>query len=512
MLTTLDIGIIIIYVILVIIGGVIVQYIKKVKEHLTFIVAKSQAPWYIVMGLLIAEMIHGGQTIGYTGWLQVFKGSALWYLIIIAVGFLWQIPVAVKVRKEELRTIPEIILTYMDAKCSIINGVINCFFYITVMSAVCYLSFAALAKVLFGWPAWLSMLIIAIPCIIYPATAGLWSIGWLNFIQYVVILIGTGIAAFYGISAVGGYSQLMTQLPPDFWDMLPGPVGVGFILLMIIFFWYFGYMIWAGTNRSLMSAKNPRHSAYGAIAACLGYIPFLILITLAGMAAYVLYTVPGILESPDHALPRLIMEHVPTGMAGVALAAIMAAIITTSANCLFATGTTLSYDIVHKFIKPDASDRWLINFARLMMAILGIIMLIVCLYWQVMVLYALSFAYAIAAGGIILPSFYTYLEHLWGRTKRTLLTPDGYFWGCVIGFISALAWYFITGGDVTWACPFGALFSGVFSLGISALQRIKSRESLPPLTRSEKWVRAVAILVLIPIIIAVPLRIAGIIW
>jgi len=512
MITVLDIGILIAFVILVIFGGVLVQYVKKVKEHLVFIVAKSQAPWYISMGLLAAEMIHGGQTIGYAGWLQVYKGSALWYLIIIAVGFLWQIPAAVRARKEGLATIPEIISTYMDAKCSIINGLINCFFYITVMSAVCYLSFAALAGAVFGWPEWLSMIIIAIPCIIYPATAGLWSIGWLNFIQYIIIIVGVCIAAIYGISAGGGFSQVMKQLPPDFWDMWPGPVGVGFILLMIIFFWYFGYMIWAGTNRSLMSARSPRETAYAAIGACLGYIPFLIAMTLAGVSAYVLFTIPGKLPTPDYALPLLIKEYVPTGAAGISLAAILAAIITTAANCLFATGTTISYDIVYKFVKPDASDRWLINFARLMMAVFGIAMLIVCMYWKVMVLYALAFAYAISAGGIILPSFYAFLERLWGRSRRTLLTPDGYFWGCVIGFIFALAWYFATGGDVTWACPFGALFSGVFSLGISALQRVKSKEKLPPLTQKEIWARIVAILVLMPMIVAVPLRIAGIIW
>lgn len=511
MITGLDVSIVAIYISLVLLGGFLVQYIKKVRKHLTFIVTEAKAPWYIVMGLLIAEMIHGGQTVGYAGWIQLFKLSALWYLIIIAVGFAWQIPIAAKVRKEELRTIPEIVLRYMDAKSSIIVGLINIFFYIAVMGAVCLLSFAAFAEVIFGWPGWLSMLIIIAICIFYSSTAGLWSIGYLNFLQYLIICLGIGVTAYFSISAAGGFAQITAALPPDFYNMTPGPVGIGFITLMIVFFWFCGYMIWAGTNRSLMSGSSPRTTTEGAIAASLGYIPFMVFITLCGIAAYVLYTLPGKLPSPDMALPLLIKDFVPTGLAGLSMAAVMAAMVTTSANCLFASGTTISYDIVQKFVKPSASDSYLNWLARISMVALAFAMYAVCVFWRPLVLVALMFAYAIAAGGIIMPACFAYIEHLWGRSRKTLLTPDGFFWGCVSGFIAGLAWYFVTAGDITWACQFGAVISGTLALGISAVQRMRIKEPTT-LTRSEKMVRVTALLLTISVGILVGLRIAGIIW
>ncbi len=67
-------------------------------------------------------------------------------------------------------------------------------------------------------------------------------------------------------------------------------------------------------------------------------------------------------------------------------------------------------------------------------------------------------------------------------------------------------------GDITWACQFGALWSGVLALGISAFQRIVSKQSFEPLTFSEKIVRVVAVLMTTAIGILVILRLLGIIW
>ncbi|MBM5805997.1 MAG: sodium:solute symporter family protein [Candidatus Verstraetearchaeota archaeon] len=513
MITTLDLAIVSIFVLVVLAGGFVVQYVKKVKTHLTFIVTASQAPWFIVMGLLAAEMIHGGQTVGYMGWVQLFGISALWYLIIIALGFLWQIPLAVKIRKEELKTIPEIIEKYMDAKCAIIVGLVNIFFYITVLGAVCYLSFAAFAEPLFGWPAWFSMLLIAVVCVVYSGTAGLWSIGWLNFIQYLVIIVGVCLAGYFGVTAAGGWGQMTAALPAGFWDMTPGPVGVGFITLMIIFFWFFGYMIWAGTNRSLMSGKTPKATATGAIGATLGYIPFLIGITVCGIAAYVLLWQPGLITNPDMALPVLLRDYVPTGVSGLAMAAVLAAMITTAANCLFASGTTISYDFVHKHIKRDASDRYLIWLARVFMAVLAFAWLAVTLWWRPLVLEGLMFAYAVAAGGIIMPAFFTLLEHAWGRTQKTLLTTGGFFWGVLVGFAVGLGYYLFL-RDITWACQYGAFASAVVSLGLSAVQRAQGggrKTDEPP--KSTEWaVKLTAILTVIFLFALVALRTSGMIY
>lgn len=467
-MTTVDTVMVIVFLVLVLAGGVLVQYIKKVREHLTFIVTKSMAPAYCVIGLLGAEMIHGGQTIGYVGWMQVFGISAIWYLIIIAIGFVICIPVVARLRAQRYSTIPEIIKTYMDPKCGVINALINIFFYVALMGAIVYLSSAALLGGLFGWPSWLSMLVVGTVVVVYASTAGLWSLGYLNFGMYVLILVSILAAGIYATSAAGGLGATLGALPatgmPSRELFFPGPVGWPFIGLFVIFFWPLGYLTWAGTNRSFMAAKSPRTARNSAIWISATYIPFIIGITLVGLACLKLF--PG-LENPDMAFPMLITQYLPAGLAGFATMGVLAAMVTTGGNCIFAVGTTVSHDLVKAHIAKNLTDKAYIWIARAAIIILGLGMLPICLRWEALVFETLMFSYAIGAGGIIMPSFFVFIQHLYCK-RRTFITNNGYFWGCVIGFVFAATYYAVT-KDASMCCIWGALLSAVATLLVSAI-------------------------------------------
>jgi len=123
------------------------------------------------------------------------------------------------------------------------------------------------------------------------------------------------------------------------------------------------------------------------------------------------------------------------------------------------------------------------------------------------------FAYAVAAGRIVMPAFFGLLEHGWGRTQKTLLTTGGFFWGVLSGFAIGLA-YYIWLRDITWACQYGAFASATISLGISAVQRAQGggrKTDEPP--KSTEWaVKLTAILTVIFLFVLVALRTAGMIY
>ena len=466
MIGTVDIVMIVVFLAVVLAAGFAVQYIKKVRDHLTFIVTSSLAPAFCVVGLICAEMIHGGQTIGYVGWMQIFGISPIWYLIIIALGFWIVIPVVARLRAQKYSTIPEIIEAYMDAKSGVINAIINIFFYVAVMSAIVYLAVSPLMQGLFGWPPWVSMLVVGLVIVVYSSTAGLWSLGYLNFGMYVLILVSILAAGIFTTHIAGGLGETWGALPatgmPSQELFFPGPVGWPFIALFVIFFWPLGYLTWAGMNRSFMAAKSPQTAKNAAIAAGLTYIVFIVGITLVGLAAFKL--VPG-LDNPDLAFPTMIAKYFPSGFAGLVIMGILAAMITTGGNCIFVVGTTVSHDLVKKHIAKNLTDRQYVWIARAAIIVLGLGMIPVCLNWQAMVFEGLMFSYAVGAGGIVMPSFFVYIQHLFVK-KRTFITNNGYFWGCVIGFVFAATYYAVT-KDASFCCIWGALLSAVVSLLIS---------------------------------------------
>jgi hypothetical protein len=148
------------------------------------------------------------------------------------------------------------------------------------------------------------------------------------------------------------------------------------------------------------------------------------------------------------------------------------------------------------------------------MAVLAFAWMAVSLWWRPLVLEGLMFAYAVGAGGIIMPCFFTYLEHCWGRTQRTLLTTGGFFWGVLVGFITSLGYYLLT-KDITWACQFGALFSALLSLVISAIQRATRKEKVveeQPPKRTEGAIKVIAWLTVLFLLILVVGRLMNIIY
>ena len=77
----------------------------------------------------------------------------------------------------------------------------------------------------------------------------------------------------------------------------------------------------------------------------------------------------GSITVADEAYPWLIRNFIPTGIKGLALTALIAAIISSLASMLNSTATLFTIDIYKKHIKPNATDRNLVNVGRTVSAV-----------------------------------------------------------------------------------------------------------------------------------------------
>jgi len=78
-------------------------------------------------------------------------------------------------------------------------------------------------------------------------------------------------------------------------------------------------------------------------------IPTAFLITFAGIAARVL--LPEI--QPESALPALVMNTIPTGLNGLVIIALLAAVMSSADTCLLTTSTIITSDILSPLFKID---------------------------------------------------------------------------------------------------------------------------------------------------------------
>jgi SSS family solute:Na+ symporter len=111
------------------------------------------------------------------------------------------------------------------------------------------------------------------------------------------------------------------------------------------------------------------------------------------------------LESRDDAFAEFVEMQLPPVLAGLVLAAALAAVMSTSSGALIATATVFSQDIVARLLKRDVEsggEHDHIRNNRLYVAGFGILMVVIACLLQ-NVVNALTVAYDILVGGLLVP-------------------------------------------------------------------------------------------------------------
>jgi SSS family solute:Na+ symporter len=119
----------------------------------------------------------------------------------------------------------------------------------------------------------------------------------------------------------------------------------------------------------VLSAKDEGHAKAGTIfAGFLKILPVFILV-LPGLIAFALYrnmfhvTPEGQVLNGDIAYPTLVINLLPTGLVGLMIAALLAALMGAMSSVFNSASTLVTLDF-YKKIRPEASERQLVSFGR----------------------------------------------------------------------------------------------------------------------------------------------------
>ena len=168
--------------------------------------------------------------------------------------------------------------------------------------------------------------------------------------------------------------MIISKDNPEFKN-LPGiAVLIGGLWVANLYYWGFNQYIIQRT----LAAKSLKEAQRGiAFAAFLKLIVPLIVV-IPGIVAFVMYTetkdpsVTAMFEMTggnDKAYPWLIGTFVPTGLKGLVLAALAAAIVSSLASMLNSTSTIFTMDIYKPYINRDASHKTLVGVGRITAAV-----------------------------------------------------------------------------------------------------------------------------------------------
>ena len=377
---------------------------KQTADSKDFFLAEGSLTWWAIGASLIASNISAEQFIGMSG--QAFQlGLAISVyellggvsLIIVAVYFL---PMYLN---NQIFTMPQFLAKRYDTRLATIMAVFWLFLYITVnLTSIIYLGALSLEKMTgFGFmPCAFFLTIFAIVITL----GGMKVIGYTDVIQVVCLVIG-GLATTYlaldllsnrvgsgsgvleGLSLIKekADSHLHMMFSPGQYSVHDGKGGFidayqqlpGIMMFVIGGQWvnnlnYFGcnqYITQRALGADLKTARNGLLFASGLKM----LMPFIVV--LPGLAAYVLFQenadpaiVNGITQNgivkPDNAYPVL-LNILPTGLKGLAFAALTAAIVASLAGKANSISTIYVLDIHQKFFNKNMSEKQTVRTGRI---------------------------------------------------------------------------------------------------------------------------------------------------
>ena len=338
-----------------------------------YILAGRQLTTPLITVSIVGLAVGGASTIGVAEQAYKVGLSAGWYTTAwgigaIAMGML----VAKKYRQLNITTIPELLGRYYDKKGMIAGIACQILIQLVIMSLQ-YLAGGSILSALMPeiFTLTTGMLTSAVVFISVTMIGGMWSASLSNILNVSLKYIGIILATIVCVWQAGGLANIESKLPEStpFLSFFDG-VGITGIMTWIL--------VLVTVNLSLQSiiqislgAKNVQTAQRGFIIGGLMMLPIGFVSALLGVIARTMF--PD--AAPAMALPMTIMSLNPI-LAGITLAALWAADVSTACNLLLSSATLFSQDIYKKFVKPDISDKSFLLVTKISVLALGLLTLI----------------------------------------------------------------------------------------------------------------------------------------
>jgi len=402
-LSVYDYVVFLIYFIIVSGYGYWVYWNKKKTGTSTkdYFLAEGSLTWWAIGASIIASNISAEHFIGMSGSgfamglaIASYEWMAAATLIIVAVFFL---PIYLK---NKIYTMPQFLSGRYNNTVSTLMAVFWLLVYVFVNLTSIFFLGAIAIETITGIPFNVCIMALAVFSALI-TLGGMKVIGYTDVIQVFVLVAGGLVTCYMALNMVSdkfSISTVMGALPvlkaeagdhfhmifskgDKFYNELPGiAVLVGGLWINNLNYWGCNqYIVQRALGADLKTGRS------GLLFAAFLKMLIPVIVVIPGICAYVLYQhgyfhkemmdASGTVK-PDHAYPVL-MNLLPTGLKGLAFAALTAAIVASLAGKCNSIATIFTLDIYKKFINEGASEKKMVNVGRWSVVVASVIAIVI---------------------------------------------------------------------------------------------------------------------------------------
>ncbi|XP_063788496.1 sodium/myo-inositol cotransporter 2 [Pseudophryne corroboree] len=460
-----DIVVLVLYFLFVLGVGLWSMWRTKRNTVQGYFLAGKDMVWWPVGASLFASNVGSGHFIGLAGSgaasgiaVTAYEWNGLFCVLVLAWLFL---PIYISAG---VTTMPEYLQKRFGGKrIQIYLAILYLFIYIFTKISVDMYAGALFIQQALQWDLYVAVTGLLVITAIYTVAGGLAAVIYTDTLQTVIMIIGALILMVYGFIKIGGYDVLQEKyfaaipsshtgnstcgIPREdafhiFRDPvnsdLPWPGVLVGMTIPSLWYWCTDQVI---VQRSL-SAKNLSHAKGGSLLAAYMKVFPLFIMVLPGMISRVLFTDEVACAEPekckaicgnpsgcsDIAYPKMVIELLPTGLRGLMMSVMIAALMSSLTSIFNSASTIFTMDLWRN-IRPRSTEWELMIVGRVFVLLL----VVVSILWIPLV--------QASQGGqlfIYIQSISSYLQPpvavvfiagcFWKRTNE-----KGAFWGLTIG-------------------------------------------------------------------------------
>lgn len=278
------------------------------------------------------------------------------------------------------------------------------------------------------------LLIVSAIVVAYTLFGGFLAVSYTDFVQGLIMFLALIFVPIIGLLVVGGFdgaAESIREVDPSRLSFVEGASVLGILSAVAWGLGYFGQPHIIVRFMAISSVKETKHARRIGI----GWM----ILSLLGALATGLVGIAYFQQNPGNDLGNAETVFITLGqflfhplIAGIMLAAVLAAIMSTISSQLIVTSSALIEDIYKAVIKKGSSDKEFVNMGRIAVLVVSLIAMFIAWEQNETILDLVGYAWA-GFGGAFGPIIL--LALFWRR-----LTAMGALAGMIVGAITVVIW------------------------------------------------------------------------
>lgn len=446
--------------------GIGIYYYKRANQSSEefFLGGRQLGPWVTAMSAEASDM-SGYLLMGIPGVAYWFGlADAFWTALGLAIGtYINWLIVAKRLRiyshiAGDSITIPDFIShRFKEAKPRLLLvSAIFIIIFFTVYASSCFVTVGKLFSNLFGLPYITMMIFGGIFVLFYTFIGGFLAESASDFMQGIVMVLALTLVVGLGLYHAGGIGNVIenarsipgfleffgisqpvmqdgSQLVQDNAPVFGDRAQYGILAVLSTMSWGLGYFGVPQVLLRFMAIRDSEEIKYSRrIAVTWVFISLFSAVAIGIIGRTIFPVAHGTASASEHIFSTMASSFLPPFLAGLVLAGILAATISSSDSYLLIAASALAKNIYQGILKKDASEKAVMKMSRIVLLLITIVAMMMATDEQSIIFSIVSIAWAgfgAAFGPVILTSLF------WRDT-----TANGALAGMLVGGSAVIIW------------------------------------------------------------------------